>query len=106
MDRGRGRAGQARQVAAAADRLQLFGPLEGFRDRDDVDRLAALEQLEDRPVDRAIRLAVEVLRAQELRHLDDRVTVDEDRAEHGLLGLQRLRRQAIDHSLPDHDGVA
>ena len=72
-------------------------PLERLRDGDDVDRLAALEQLEDRGVDPAVRLAVEVGRPQELGDLDDRVAVDEDRAEHGLLGLEALRRQAVDH---------
>ena len=95
---------EARQVGPAADRLELVAPLERLRDRDDVDRLAPLEQLEDRLVDRAVRLAVEVRGAQELGDLDDRVTVDEDRAEHRLLGLETLRRQAIDHGHPRSDG--
>ena len=106
VDRGRRLVGQARQVAATADRLELIAPLERLRDRDDVDRLTALEQLENRRVDRAVRLAVEVRRAQELRDLDDRVAVDEDGAQHGLLGLETLRRQTVDHALPDHGGLA
>ena len=88
---------EARQVGPAADRLELLAPLERLGDRDDVDRLAPLEQVEDRRVDRAVGLAVEVLGAQELGDLDDRVAVDEDRAEHRLLGLETLRRQAVDH---------
>ena len=47
--------------------------------------------------DLAVRLAVEVRWPQELGDLDDRVAVDEDRAEDRLLGLEALGRQAIDH---------
>ena len=72
-----------------------------LRDGDDVDRLAPLEQLEHRRVDPAVRLAVEVRRAQELRDLDDRVAVDQDGAEHRLLGLETLRRKAVDHAAAD-----
>ena len=97
VDGGRRRAREARQVGPAADRLQLARPLEGLRDRDDVDRLAPLEQVEHRLEDLAVRLPVEVRGPQELGDLDDRVAVDEDRAEHGLLGLEALGRQAIDH---------
>ena len=75
-------------------------------DGDDVDRLAALEQLEHRLEDLAVRLAVEVRGPQELGDLDDRVAVDEDRAEHRLLGLEALGRQAIDHGhLEDGGGL-
>ena len=88
-----------RQVGSAADRLELLAPLERLRDRDDVDRLAPLEQVEDRGVDAAVGLAIEVLRPQELGDLDDGIAVDEDRAEHGLLGFETLRRQAIDHGV-------
>ena len=77
--------------------------LERLGDGHDVDRLAALEQVEHRRVDRAVGLPVEVLRAQELGDLDDRVPVDQDRAEHGLLGLEALRRQSVDHSATPHD---
>jgi hypothetical protein len=101
MNRGRGRVRQTRQISSPADRLELVTPLERLRDRDDVDRFAPFEELEHRPVDRPVRLPVEVSRPQELGHLDDSVAVDEDRAEHGLLGLETLRWQAIDHALPN-----
>ena len=80
MDGGRRLVREAREVGPAADRLELVAALEGLGDRDDVDRLAPLEQLEDGGVDAAVRLAVEVRRAQELGDLDDRVAVDEDGA--------------------------
>ncbi len=97
VDGGRRLVRQARQVGAAADRLELIATLQRLRDRHDVDRLAPLEQVEHRGVDPAVGLPVEVGGAQELGDLDDRVAVDQDRPEHGLLGLETLRRKTIDH---------
>ena len=51
VDRGRRLVRQARQVGAPADRLELVLALERLGDRDDVDRLASLEQVEDGGVD-------------------------------------------------------
>ena len=65
-----------------------FAAFERLGDGHDVDRLALVEQLEHRRVDRAVRRAIEVLRSQELGDLDDRVAVDQDRAENRLLGLE------------------
>ena len=81
-----------REVGATADGLELVDALEHLGDGDDVHRLASLEELEDRGVDDPVRLAVEVLRPEELGDLDDRVAVDEDGAEDRLLGLDALRR--------------
>src|SRR6185295_7837298 len=64
------------------------------------DRLAPLEEVEDGRVDAAVGLAVEVLGPQEFGDLDDGIAVDEDRAEHGLLGLEALRWKAVDHRSP------
>jgi hypothetical protein len=104
VDRGRRRIREARQVGATADAVELVAPLERLGHRDDVDRLAALEQLEDGLEDLAVRLPVEVRGPQELGDLDDRVTVDEDRAEDRLLGLEALGRQAVDHGHSESDG--
>ncbi len=41
-------------------------------------------------------LAVEVLRLEQLRDLDDGVLVDQQRSQDRLLGFDGLRRQAID----------
>ena len=99
MDRGGRLVGQAREVGPAADRLELFLALERLGHRHDVDGLAPVEQLQDRGVDPGVRLAVEVLRTQELRDLDDGIAIDEDRPEHGLLGFKTLRRKAVDHGV-------
>ena len=98
VDGGRRLVREARQVGATADRLELVLALERLGDRDDVDRLAPLEQLERGGIDPAVRLAIEVGRAKELGDLDDRVAVDQDGAEHRLLGLETLRRKAVDHA--------
>ena len=86
---------ERRQVGRAADLLQRVVAGQDLRDGDDVHRLAPLVQLEDGLVDGAVGLAVEVRRPQEVRHLDDRVAVDQQGAEHRLLGLDRLRREAV-----------
>ena len=98
VDGGRRLVRQARQVGAAADRLELVLALERLGDGDDVDRLAALEQLQRGRVDPPVRLPVEVGRPEELGDLDDGVAVDEDGTEHRLLGLETLRRKAVDHA--------
>ena len=98
VDRGRRLVREAREVGPTADRLELVLALERLGDRDDVDRLAPLEQLERGGIDPAVRLAIEVGRAKELGDLDDRIAVDQDGTEHGLLGLETLRRKAVDHA--------
>ena len=92
MDRGRCLVGQAGQIGTAADGFEFVAPLEVLRDRDDIDRFAALEQVEHGGEDPAVGLAVEVLRAKELGDLDHGVAVDEDGTEHGLLGFEALGR--------------
>ena len=98
VDGGRRLVRQARQVGATADRLELVLALERLGDRDDVDRLAALEQVQHGGIDPPVGLPVEVGRPQELGDLDDRIPVDEDGAEHRLLSLETLRRKTIDHA--------
>ena len=43
-------------------------------------------------VDQPVALVVEVLRLQQIRYLVDSVVVDDQRAEHRLLGLDGMRR--------------
>jgi hypothetical protein len=52
-------------------------------------------QGDHRLVDVAVLRAIEVGRSEEVGDLQNRVGVDEDRAEDALLGLDRLRRQAV-----------
>ena len=101
MDRGGRLIGEAGEVRPATDRLELVPPFQGLGHRHDVDRFATIEQVQDRRVDAGVGLPIEVLRAQELSDLDDRIPVDQDRPEHGLLSLKTLRRQTVDHRLTD-----
>ena len=100
VDGRRGRIRQLRQVGPPADLLEVLAALQGFGNRDQIHRLPALEQLEHRLVDVAVRLAVEVHRLQEFRDLDDRLAVDEDRPEDRLLGLEAVWRETVDHRAP------
>jgi hypothetical protein len=81
--------------ALSAGLLEAAGLAHALGDREDVDPVALLVELEHHGVDRAVLVAVEVLRAQAL--LDDqavhRLVREEDRAEHGLLGLEVVRRR-------------
>ena len=77
-----------------SSRLSL--PLEDLADGDDVDRLAPLVEIQDGGVDGAVVLAIEVVRLEELRDLDDRVLVDEQGTQDRLLGLDGLGRQTVD----------
>ncbi len=100
VDGGRRLVAQARQVGPAAHGFEVLAALERLRHGDDVDRLAALEQVEDRGIDAAVGLTVEILGPQELGDLDDGIAVDEDGAENGLLGFETLWRKAVDHVSP------
>ena len=80
---------------AAARGLELAGLLEVLDERERVDRLAAVVEVEHRREDDPVRLAVEVLGVQAL--VDDergqRGVGEQHRAEDGLLGLEVLRRR-------------
>ena len=75
--------------------LELVPTLQDLRDGDNVHWLAPLVQVEHRAVDLGVLDAVEIVRAEDLGDLDDRITVDEEGAKNRLLGLDGLRRQAV-----------
>ena len=104
-EHGRGRLiRERREVRSAADLLQVPVPLERLGDRDDVDRLTALPELEHGGVDAPVRLPVEVLGPDDVGDLDDRVAVDQERAKDGLLGFDALGRKAVEGHA-DSDGM-
>ena len=84
--------GELGDLRGAADALELASLVELVRERDRVDRLALAVEGEGRPVDRAVRLAVEVGGVEHLRDGADRGGREQHGAEDRLLGLQVLRR--------------
>jgi hypothetical protein len=90
----RRRRGERVDLGLAAGLLELAARAQVLGEREHVDRLAGREQREDGLEDRAVPLAVEVFLPQRL--LDDVRVVGairlQDRAEDGLLGLDRVGR--------------
>ncbi|UUY04629.1 hypothetical protein LRS13_03595 [Svornostia abyssi] len=89
------RAGELVERRLAAGLLEQVLRLEVLDDREAVDRLALLVQREHGAEDRLVARAEEVLGVEAL--LDDervhRPLADQERAENGLLGLDRVRRR-------------
>ena len=94
MTRGRHPAGELVDRCRPADLLELAVLAERLGDRQMVDLPVALVQLHHRREHRAVLLAVEVVGPQVL--LDQQrvqvALVEQDGAEHGLLGLEVVRR--------------
>ena len=90
-------------VALAASRPRYCGTvssptgslgLEEGLERDRRRPLAAEDQLRGCLVEARVQSVVEMRGLQEARDAVDRLVVDEDRAEQGLLGLEIMRRRA------------
>ena len=91
---GRDAGGELGDVSRAADRLELAARAQRVGHRDGVDRLVAVRQLGHHAKDFAMRLAIEVVGVEDFKGLVDGLVLEQDRAEHRLLGLQILRRNA------------
>ena len=89
------RRGERVDLRLAAGRVEPAARAQVLGDGEDVDRLARREEREHRLVDLAMALAIEVLDLQAL--LDHERVVraigEQHRPEHGLLGLDRVRRR-------------
>ncbi len=98
VDIGAGRhlVGERADVAHAADIFELAAPLELVRERDKVGRLAGLVELQHGLEDRAVGVAIEVVRSQELRDLHHRFGVNQQAAEYPGLCLDVLGQQLFD----------
>jgi len=83
------------RVGRAAEPDQLTAPLQLRGHRDGDGGLAAAVEIEDAVVDRLVRGTVEVVRAQDLDDVGDRVLGQQHPAEDGLLGRQVLRRLTL-----------
>ena len=86
LDRGRHAVGKAAKVGLTSGAVELLAPRELDLDRDRIDPLAALEERLRRGVDALVPREVEVVHAQQVCDLEDRVAVGEQAAEDVLLG--------------------
>ena len=92
------------QVREAADVVELLHRLQRLRQRHHVDRLALAAQLRDVPVDDAVRIAVEIVLADDVADAVRGLVVEQQAAQDRLLRLQRMRRQlqGIDLGIVGH----
>ena len=97
LDVGRARhaVGQRRDVGRPADLVELAAARQLLLERDEIDRVAALAERDHLLEDAAVRVAEEVARVDQLGGVVERLVVDQDRAEHGLLGLEIVRKRAF-----------
>ena len=92
--------GEREHGGAAADLVERAALIEAVAHRDLVDWLGALVEIEHRREDLAVPAAVEVLGLEHLGGLGDGRLREQHCAEHGLLGVEILRRQAPRDVLP------
>ena len=86
---------EQREGRGAADQRKLVRAPQLLLQREEVDRLAAIEQVEHPAIDRAMRLGVVVRVSQDLDDARQRLAaLEEDGAEHRALGIEVVRRDA------------
>jgi hypothetical protein len=86
---------QERQRGGSADQLELLAAAQLLGQGQDVDRLAVVEEREHALIDQTVRFGVEVRRLEELDHPGQGLApLEEDRAQHGALGVQVVRRDS------------
>ncbi|MMZ64511.1 hypothetical protein D1872_268480 [compost metagenome] len=93
---------QLRQVADAADFLQLALVLQPGRQGHQIDRLPFLAELHHRFKDQLMGLVVEILGAHPLHRRNQRFGLKQNRTEHRLLRFQVLRGNPVKKWLGAH----
>jgi hypothetical protein len=84
------------EVCGAADGVELVAAAQLVPQGHQIDRLTLTVEREHRLVDVRVLAAIEVGGLEEVAHPEDGIGVDQDRAEHALLGLDRLWCQLVD----------
>ena len=90
-------------VGRAADLVELAGSPELLFERDQIDGVAALGQLDHLVEDAPVRVAEEIVRVDHLGGEVERVVVQQDRAEHGAFGFEIVRKRAFGDGGVGHD---
>ena len=93
---------ERRDVGGPADFVELSRAGELFLERDEVDRVPALAELDHLLEDPPVRVAIEIARAENLGRLVERFVMDQDGAEHRPLGFEVVRERPIDGNRVSH----
>ena len=83
---------QRRDVGGAADFVEIARSPELLLERDEIDRVAPLDQPDHLVEDAAMRVAEKILRVDHFRGEVERVVVEQNRAEHRAFGLEIVRK--------------
>jgi len=86
------RLGQVGQIGRPADFIELAGSLEIFGRGDEVEGGVFAIQLDKDRVDDGVGRVVKILRGQEFGQIMEYAVVKKNAAEHGLFGLEVVRR--------------
>ena len=86
---------QRGEIRQPADAFEQIAPPQFLRDGDLIERLAAIVQLQERGEDRLVSDRVEVDGRDDLADRRHHLAIDEDRPDHGHLGLEILRRDPV-----------
>ena len=92
--------GERRDVGGTADLLELARSRQLVLQRDEIDGVVALAERDHLVEDAAMRVAEEVARVDQLGGVVERLVVDQDRAENGLLGFEIVRKRAFGRRRP------
>ena len=84
-------AGQLREIVSPAHQVELFAFFQRLFHRQDVDGLLFAGQLLDGLIDLLMLVLIKALRRQQVKDPQDRIFLQHDGPQHGLLQLHRLR---------------
>ncbi len=86
LGRGRNALGERAEVRLTAGAVELLPPCELHLDGERIDPLSSLEERLRGVVDPLMARDVKIVNAQKVRHLEDRVAIDEQASDDLLLG--------------------
>ena len=97
--------GERAEVGLAAGAIELLAPRELHLDGERIDALAPLEKRLRDGIDPLVTRGVEVVDAKQVRHLEDRVAIDEQASDDLLLGGLVERHLPVGHAGLDGHGT-
>jgi hypothetical protein len=86
---------ERRDIRGPADLLEIARAAQLLLEGDEIDGVAALDELHHLVENAPVRIAEEIARVDDLDGGIERVVVEQDRAEDGSLGLEIVRERAL-----------